>query len=62
MSIPVGSGGGGWGSGLPTPVRSTRKGIPGMFDAWGQLLRLVNSTVPYLAQRLSSDVSTRRGG
>lgn len=62
MSIPVGSGGGGWGKGLPTPQRTARKGIPGVFDAFGAMVRLVNSTVPYLAQRLSYDVSSRRGG
>lgn len=62
MAIPVGSGGGGWGSGLPTPVRYTRKGIPGVFDAWGALMQAINWTVPYLARRLSYDVSSRRGG
>jgi hypothetical protein len=62
MAIPVGSGGGGWGTGLPTPERYTRKGIPGLFDAWGHLVKAISSTVPYLAQRLSYDVSTRRAG
>jgi hypothetical protein len=47
---------------LPRPPTIPGVGLDGVFKSWGQLQKLVNDTLPYLARRLANDLDRRRGG
>lgn len=46
--------------GLPRPPTIPGKGLAGIVGSFGQLVKLVNETVPSLARRVAADVDAQR--